>query len=302
MDFKINSRNQPVQFSLLKDIELVIKREDEIHPHISGNKYRKLKYNIMAARAQKIDTLLTFGGAYSNHISATASMGLKFGFKTIGIIRGEELVNKIEENPTLSFAQNNGMQFKFITRNLYREKGNSEFLDHLKEEFGNFYMLPEGGTNHLAIQGCEEILTKDDKSFDYICTSVGTGGTISGIINSAEPNQKIIGFSSLKGTFLIDEIVKWTKRNNWELNSDYHFGGYAKTNNELIAFINKFKSTTGIPLDPIYTGKMLYGIVKMVQKQEFKKGSSILLIHTGGLQGIEGMNKVLKQKNHLQLI
>ena len=302
MDFKVNSRNQSVQFSLLKDIELVIKREDEIHPHISGNKYRKLKYNIIAAKEQGFDTLLTFGGAYSNHIAATSSVGEKFGFKTVGIIRGEELANKIEENSTLSFAKNCGMQFKFITRSLYREKENSEFIKELKKGFGNFYTLPEGGTNHLAIKGCEEILTKDDKSFDYICTSVGTGGTISGIINSAELDQKIIGFSSLKGKFLKDEIEKWTAKRNWELNTDYHFGGYAKTNDELITFINKFKSATGVPLDPIYTGKMLYGIVDMVRNNRFKKGSKILMIHTGGLQGIDGMNKVLKQKKTLQLI
>lgn len=302
MDFKINSRNQPIQFSLLKDIELIIKREDEIYPHISGNKYRKLKYNIMAANNQNLDTVLTFGGAYSNHIAATASVGKKFGFKTIGIIRGEELANKIEENPTLSFAQQCGMQFKFTSRSLYRAKENPKFIDSLKEEFGIFYMLPEGGTNSLAIKGCEEILTKEDKSFDYICTSVGTGGTVSGIINSSEPNQKVIAFSSLKGDFLNDEINKWATKSNWKLNTDYHFGGYAKTNYELIAFINKFKLETGVPLDPIYTGKMLYGIIDMAQNAAFKKGSKILVIHTGGLQGIEGMNKILKQKKTLQLI
>lgn len=302
MDFKINSRNQSVQFPVLKNIELIIKREDEIHPHISGNKYRKLKYNIIAAKEQGFDTLLTFGGAYSNHIAATASVGEKFGFKTVGIIRGQELAHKIEENSTLSFAQKCGMQFKFISRSLYREKEKSQFISNLKKEFGDFYLLPEGGTNLLAIKGCEEILTEDDKSFDYICTSVGTGGTIAGIINSAESNQKIIGFSSLKGEFLKDEIRKWTTNSNWELNTDFHFEGYAKTNYELILFINKFKLATGIPLDPIYTGKMLYGIVDMVQKKIFKKGSKILVIHTGGLQGIEGMNKVLRQKKTLKII
>ncbi len=301
MDFIINSRNQPVHFSLLKDVVLVIKREDEIHPHISGNKYRKLKYNLIAAKEQGFDTLLTFGGAYSNHIAATASAGAEFGFKTIGIIRGEEIVNKIEENATLSFAQQCGMQFKFITRSAYRQKENSEFIDSLKIEFGNFYMLPEGGTNNLAIKGCEEILTIEDKSFDYICTSVGTGGTIAGIINSTESHQKVIGFSSLKGDFLNDEIAKWTTKNNWQLKTNYHFGGYGKINNELITLINKFKLATSIPLDPIYTGKMLYGIVDMIQNQEFSKESKILAIHTGGLQGIDGMNKVLKQKNYIQI-
>ncbi|MBJ2175082.1 1-aminocyclopropane-1-carboxylate deaminase/D-cysteine desulfhydrase [Aureibaculum sp. A20] len=302
MDFNVNSRNQSVHFPLLEDIELVIKREDEIHPEISGNKYRKLKYNLIAAREQGFDTLLTFGGAYSNHIAATAAVGLKFGFKTIGIIRGEELVDKIEGNATLAFAQKCGMQFKFITRSLYREKENTAFLSTLKDELGSYYLIPEGGTNSLAIKGCEEILTKEDKSFDYICTSVGTGGTISGIINSTAPQQKVIGFSSLKGDFLNDEIAKWATKNNWELNTKFHFGGYAKINDELITFINNFKLTTDIPLDPIYTGKMIYGIVAMAKNNVFKKGSKILAIHTGGLQGIAGMNTVLKQKNYLQLI
>lgn len=296
MNFNINSRNQPVQFSLLKDIELVIKREDEIHPHISGNKYRKLKYNLIAAKEKSYDTLLTFGGAYSNHIAATAYAGKKFGFKTIGVIRGEELIHKIEENTTLKFAQQCGMQFKFITRSLYRKKSNLEFINSLKKEFGNIYIIPEGGTNQLAIKGCEEILTEKDKSFDYICTSVGTGGTISGIINSTEPHQKVIGFSSLKGDFLKEEIAKWTTKNNWELNTNSHFGGYGKINNDLITLINKFKIETNIPLEPIYTGKMLFGIINLVQNKTFKKGSKILAIHTGGLQGIAGVNQILKEK------
>lgn len=302
MDFKINSRNQTVQFSLLQAIELVIKREDEIHPQISGNKYRKLKYNLIAAKAQGFNTLLTFGGAYSNHIAATAAAGLKYGIKTIGIIRGEELRSKIEENTTLRFAQQCHMKLQFISRSLYREKENTDFIEKLKKEFGNFYVLPEGGTNQLAIKGCEEILTKEDKTFDYICTSVGTGGTIAGIINSAEPQQKVIGFSALKGNFLKDEIAKWATKTNWVLNTDYHFGGYAKTTDELIGFINTFKQETGIALDPIYTGKMLYGIVDMVQNKAIEEDSKILAIHTGGLQGIEGMNNVLKQKNKLQII
>lgn len=296
MDFNLNSRNQTVQFTLLKGVELVIKREDEIHPHISGNKYRKLKYNILAAQKQGFNKLLTFGGAYSNHIAAMAYAGAAFGFETVGIIRGDELVHLIDKNPTLSFAKKCGMQFKFISRSLYREKGTPEFIDHLKNEFGNFYLIPEGGTNSLAIKGCEEILTREDKDFDYICTSVGTGGTISGIANSAEPYQIVIGFSSLKGDFLNDEIAKWTTKKNWELKTNYHFGGYGKINTELITLINKFKEETGIPLDPIYTGKMLYGIVDMVQNSAFEKGSKILAIHTGGLQGIKGVNKVLKQK------
>jgi len=296
MNFKLDSRNQPVVFSLMKGVTLTIKREDEIHPQISGNKYRKLKYNLLAAKEQGLDTLLTFGGAYSNHIAATASAGLEFGFKTIGIIRGDELTDKIAENSTLSFAQECGMALEFISRTAYRKKSSLEFITNLKNKFGDFYLLPEGGTNDLAIKGCEEILTDNDQDFDYICTPVGTGGTIAGIVNSAKQHQKVLGFSSLKGDFLKGEIAKLTSKDNWSLITEYHFGGYGKINNELIAFINKFKEETNIPLDPVYTGKMLFGLVDLIQKGTFKKGNEILVIHTGGLQGIEGMNNLLKQK------
>ncbi len=296
MNFKLNSRNQPVVFSLIKDVTLTIKREDEIHPYISGNKYRKLKYNLLAAEEQGFETLLTFGGAYSNHIAATASAGSEFGFKTIGIIRGDELVDKVSDNPTLSFAQKCGMELKFISRKDYREKSSPEFIVNLKNRFGDFYLLPEGGTNDLAIKGCEEILTENDNDFDYICTPVGTGGTIAGVINSTNPNQKVIGFSALKGDFLKEEIAKLTTKDNWSLLTDFHFGGYGKTSNELIAFINKFKEETNISLDPVYTGKMIFGLVDLIQKNKFKKGTKIIAIHTGGLQGIEGMNSILKQK------
>jgi len=296
MNFKLNSRNLPVIFSLIKDVTLTIKREDEIHPEISGNKYRKLKYNLIAAKEQGLETLLTFGGAYSNHIAATASAGLEFGFKTIGIIRGDELADKVSGNSTLSFAQKCGMELKFISRKEYREKSSPEFIASLKKEFGYIYILPEGGTNDLAIKGCEEILTENDEDFDYICTPVGTGGTIAGIINSTKPNQKVVGFSSLKGDFLKGEIAKLTTKGNWELITDYHFGGYGKINEELITFINNFKEETKIPLDPVYTGKMIYGLVDLMKRDKFKKGSKILAIHTGGLQGVKGMNSILKQK------
>ncbi len=300
MNSKPTSQNEIVKFSLIKGVELVIKREDKIHPHISGNKYRKLKYNLIAAtpkcREQNINTLLTFGGAYSNHIAATAAAGKEFGFKTIGIIRGEELADKIADNPTLTFAQQCDMQFKFVSRQDYRKKTESKFLAALEKEFGNFYVLPEGGTNELAIKGCEEILTKEDTIFDYVCVPVGTGGTISGLINSAKEHQKILGFPALKGDFLQEEIKLFTTKDNWKLITDYHFGGYGKINSELITFINQFKEGTGIPLDPVYTGKMLFGIVDLIRKGYFKKGSKILAIHTGGLQGIQGMNMKLQQK------
>ncbi|MCB0486532.1 MAG: pyridoxal-phosphate dependent enzyme, partial [Flavobacteriaceae bacterium] len=208
MKIELKSYNEIVEFSLIKDIKLVIKREDKLHEHISGNKYRKLKYNLIAAKEKGYTKLLTFGGAYSNHITATAAAGSEYGFETIGIIRGDELADKIDENPTLRFAKKCGMQFKFVTREHYRIKTSEEFINSLYNEFGNIYILPEGGTNNLAVKGCEEILTEEDAEFDYVCTAVGTGGTIAGLINSAKAHQKIVGFPALKGEFLTKEIKK----------------------------------------------------------------------------------------------
>jgi len=297
MIFSLNkSVNQNVNFLNSSNVEIYIKREDTIHSFVSGNKYRKLKYNLIEAKQLNKNTLLTFGGAYSNHIAAVASAGKEFGFKTIGIIRGEELTSKIESNPTLKFAQQNGMEFKFISREEYKLKTLESSIKKLEVEFDDFYLIPEGGTNSLAIKGCEEILTDVDFDYDYICCSVGTGGTISGLINSSKLNQKIIGFPALKGDFLQEEISKFATKSNWELVTDYNFGGYAKINEKLISFINQFKKENNIPLDPVYTGKMMYGIFDLVNKGHFPKGSKILAIHTGGLQGIEGMNKTLKQK------
>jgi 1-aminocyclopropane-1-carboxylate deaminase len=291
-----HSINQPIKLPQKSSVELYIKREDKIHEHISGNKYRKLKYNLLEAKKLGNTTLLTFGGAFSNHIAAWAFAGQKFGFKTIGIIRGEELEEKIIDNATLKFAKMNGMHFKFVSRSDYREKNSEEFLQQLQKEFGEFYTVPEGGTNTLAIKGCEEILSDSDTMFDYICCSVGTGGTISGLINSAKPHQQILGFPALKGDFLSNNISKFATQSNWKLITDYHFGGYAKITVELIEFINQFKQIQGIPLDPVYTGKLMFGVCKLIEDGFFPKKSKILAIHTGGLQGIAGMNQKLKQK------
>ena len=295
------SLNQHLAASFLNSISVAIKREDLIHPFVSGNKFRKLKYNLLEAKKEKHETVLTFGGAFSNHIAAVAYAGKENGFKTIGIIRGEELQDKITENPTLLFAQNCGMQFEFISREAYRSKSETSFLENLKQQFGAFYLIPEGGTNSLAIKGCQEILTPEDAEFDYICCSIGTGGTISGIINSVLPHQKVLGFPALKGDFLKDEIRNFVHNDNWELMNEYHFGGYAKVNPVLIQFINQFYAENKIPLDPIYTGKMVFGVLDLIQKNYFRAGSKILLIHTGGLQGIQGMNIKLKNK-HLPTI
>lgn len=279
-------------------VELSVLREDLIHPYISGNKFRKLKYNLIEFKKGNYTAVLTFGGAYSNHISAVAAAGKEFGFQTIGIIRGEELISKINENPTLKFAQNCGMKLKFISRESYRQKSNPEILNELASEFGNVYILPEGGTNEPAVKGCEEILGTHTESFDFICCAIGTGGTISGIIRSSAKHQKILGFPALKDSgFLKDEINRFTNRSNWELIPEYHFGGYGKTCEELINFTNSFKQEFELPLDPVYTAKMMFGITELIKEGYFPKGSKALAIHTGGLQGIEGMNEKLKQKN-----
>jgi len=291
--------NQKVYLPLLekKKVELHIKREDLIHPQISGNKYRKLKYNLLKAKELKYDTILTFGGAYSNHIAAAAYAGKVNGMKTVGVIRGEELGDSWTSNPTLSAANKQGMKFKFVSRADYRNKETAAFYDDLKAEFGNFYMVPEGGTNKLAVKGCEEILTPKDSEFDVICCAVGTGGTLAGIINSATPNQRVIGFPALKGDFLKKDICKFVENGNWDLCTDYHFGGYARVDESLISFINEMNQNLEIPLDPVYTGKMIYGLLDMITNDYFKPKTKILAIHTGGLQGIAGMNLYLKSKN-----
>ena len=282
-------------------ISLVIKREDLIHPIVSGNKFRKLKYNLMDAQEKNHKSILTFGGAFSNHIAAVAFAGNQNDFKTIGVIRGDELEHISDENPTLKFAKECGMQLEFISRNQYKTKDDVAFLEQLKYKFGSFYHIPEGGTNLLAIKGCEEILTSNDNQFDYICCCVGTGGTISGIINSSTLHQKIIGFPALKGGFLENEIRKFATKDNWELISDYHFGGYGKINKELISFINDFYKEHKVLLDPIYTGKMVFGILDLINKGFFKKNARILVIHTGGIQGIQGINNILRNKNLPQI-
>lgn len=301
-DFNFTSSvNQLVAHFEASNISLHIKREDLIDPFVSGNKFRKLKYNISEAQKCNSTKILTFGGAFSNHIAATAAAGNKYGINTIGVIRGEELGQDIDKtlatNETLRYAVAHGMQLHFVSRDWYKHKDEESSIEELKTRFGDFYLLPEGGTNPLAIKGCEEILTEEDSAFNYICCSIGTGGTIAGIINASSQDQKVLGFPALKGAWLASEIKKYTDRKNWDLITDYHFGGYAKFNEELVNFINEFHQKHQISLDPVYTGKMLFGIIDMIENEKFPQNSRILAIHTGGLQGIAGINELLIKKN-----
>lgn len=284
-----------------KKVSLFVKREDLLHPVISGNKYRKLYYNLRMAEKLGKKKLVTFGGAYSNHILAMACAGAASGLETVGIIRGEELANDLSatlaSNPTLKAATEYGMRLQFITRSEYKKKHTTGFLKKLQAFYPEAYLIPEGGTNDLAVKGCEEILDNQTEKFDTICLAVGTGGTISGIINASNTKQRVIGFPALKGDFLREEIEKnKVTKTNWELNQAYHFGGYGKVTKELVSFVNDFKKEVGIPLDPIYTGKMMFGVLDLIAKDFFPEDSKILTIHTGGLQGIRGMNILLKKR------
>ncbi len=281
------TRLQEIITPLLKEhgLRLLVKREDLNHPFVSGNKWWKLKYNLEESVRLGHDTLLTFGGAYSNHIFATAAAGKELGLKTIGIIRGEET---LPLNPTLAFAESCGMKLHYISREAYRKKSEPDFVEQLHNQFGSFYLIPEGGTNELAVKGCQEWAQQlNEIEFDYLCLPVGTGGTMAGLIEGLDTSKKIIGFSSLKGgEFLVDEIKKMTspERNNWIINTDYHFGGYGKITSELKDFIEEMKTNHQLPLDVVYTGKMFFGILELITKNYFKEGSTILLLHTGGMQ------------------
>ena len=310
------------------NVNVFVQREDLIHPDLSGNKWYKLKWNIVQAQENHFSTLLSFGGAYSNHIHALSAAGKIFGFSTIGLIRGDELVEKNldEMNPTLIDATNNGMKLIYITRSQYRIKESPEFLESLKKQFGSFYCIPEGGNNLLGIKGCAELLRPlpdthqtPEKIFpDVICAASGTGCTIAGLvvglhnlnynkkpIQNEDPGKKpvdseILGFNVLKGShyietnikkylsYLIAEPLASNIDNCWSMNHDYHCGGYGKVSGELLDFIDWFDSRHDIPLDPVYTGKLFYAVYDLIEKKHFPPGSNIMVIHSGGLQGARG--------------
>jgi 1-aminocyclopropane-1-carboxylate deaminase/D-cysteine desulfhydrase-like pyridoxal-dependent ACC family enzyme len=269
-----------------KGLELHMLRLDEMHGGIGGNKWYKLKYNLSEFRKQEKKALLTFGGAYSNHIAATAAAGFLFGFRTIGIIRGEKHHTL---NPTLRLAREQGMELHYADRQLYRNK--DELMAWVSSHFGeDIYILPEGGSNDLGVKGCMEILDTVDWNPDLVCCACGTGATLTGLAMSAKGKGRCAGFSALKGgDFLRDSLEQLAGKavaGQTRLVTEYHFGGYAKQTPDLLDFIDRFWKEHGILLDPVYTGKMMYGIYDQATKGHFKEGEKILAIHTGGLQGI----------------
>lgn len=290
-----------VEIPLNKNIRLFIKREDLVHPEISGNKYWKLFYNVnnYLDRKPSHPLIITFGGAFSNHLSAVSALGKSLGIKTLGIIRGDELSDKWRENATLTHAHENEMEFRFVTRTAYRDK---EYLTQiLEKEFPEALIIPEGGTNESAVKGVKHMLDDRTKSFDYLCTAVGTGGTVAGISRFSEVNQKVLGFKVVADSSLAKRILELSGRENFQL-IDAHFGGYGKITDENIRFINWFSNEFGIPLDPIYTGKMLQKVFELIDEGFFPEHSKILAFHTGGLQGIKGANEMLSKQNRNFLI
>ena len=285
-----------VEIPIESKVRLFIKREDLTHPEISGNKYWKMFYNVKKYLEKEVSErkIITFGGAFSNHIAAAAALGNEFGIKTLGVIRGNELEDSWQENPTLFSAHQNGMSFRFVTRETYRYK--EKMMKELQTEFPESLVVPEGGTNENAVEGIQYMLTDETKDFDYICSAVGTGGTVSGLSKFAQPHQKIIGFKAVKDNSLENRIKNLSKKDNFIL-IDASDGGFGKITDENVRFINEFYQYFGIVLEPVYTGKMLRKIFEMIADDYFPANSKILAFHTGGLQGIFGANEMLKKKN-----
>lgn len=278
------------------NIELWIKRDELLHPLISGNKWRKLKHQIYHAFTHDYEGILSFGGCYSNHIHALASAGHLFEFATHGIIRGE---SKNANNATLSKAQKLGMRLTFVNRLEYKRREQQNYLLELQEQFPCYFISPEGGSHPLALLGVsemvDEILNQASFTPDYICCPVGSGGTLAGIARSIPEKTIALGISVLKSNYQLNSQVEILIDNqqkvNWNIEHNYHCGGYAKIPKKLQQFCHLFEKNYHIPLEPIYTGKMLYAINMMIDQGKFKDGSKIVLIHTGGLQGLAGLKE-----------
>lgn len=263
-------------------VRVLLKRDDLIHPGTPGNKWRKLKYNLEAAREQGHRTVLTFGGAYSNHLRATAAAGRRFGFRTVGVVRGEE---HLPLNESLACAVSDGMRLRYLDRSAYRRKTDADVLARLAEEFGPCYVLPEGGSNGLAVRGCAELVAEIEEPFDVICCAAGTGGTLAGVAAGVRPGQRAIGFSVLNGGgFLEGEVRRLQAEagcsadSAWSLDTSFHFGGYAKRTPELDVFVADFEARHGIVLDWVYEAKMMYGLFERITAGEFSAPTTIVAV------------------------
>jgi 1-aminocyclopropane-1-carboxylate deaminase len=291
-------------------VEVWLKRDDLIHSEISGNKWRKLVYNMQQVKEEGYKGLVTFGGAFSNHIAATAHAGKLHGIETAGIIRGEEADF---ENPTLGQARKNGMELIPVSREQYQNKKDPHHLAELQVQFPDYLIVPEGGANLNGVLGCMEILKEVNQDIDVVACPIGTSTTFSGLVASAGTGCKVLGFPAVKGgdylradvNNFLDQLNRHEEcppnlapSSDWQFQSQYHFGGFAKMKEPLVRFMNAFWEETQIPLDPIYTAKMFFGLKEMIQNHAFEKGTRILAIHTGGLQGIAGMNARLSNKNY----
>ena len=286
----------PLKNSLFKQhqVEVWLKRDDLLHPIISGNKWRKLKYSLNHALSLEKNTLISMGGAYSNHLHALAFTGKLLNLKTRAFIRGER---PKQLNPTLKDIINWGMKLDFINRRDYRALREFKTNDTLPNLAENEYWIPEGGALSFALQGVVESIHEINQTFQIICAPCGTGTTLAGVIQAVSNQTQVLGFSALKGSdFLEKEVTQLLASNtkmqhNWSINTDYHFGGFAKTTPELLDFIQVFEKRHQITLEPIYSGKMLFGLYDLIAQDYFKKGSQIIAIHTGGLQGNRGFNR-----------
>lgn len=272
------------------EVELWIKRDDLLHRVISGNKWRKLKYSLDHALSSGADTLISMGGTYSNHLHALSYVGKTLGLKTIGLIRGEQPETL---TPTLCDMRNWGMELKFISRSDYRRLRQYKGCHDLPDLEPQEYWLPEGGAQTLALKGVAELVGEIDVAYNILCAPCGTGATLAGIIDAVPEHVYVIGFAALKNAgFLLNDVESLLPRpcTNWQINHNYHFGGFAKTSTELLAFIADFEFKTGILLEPVYTGKMMYALYDLITKHSFKPGQRIIAVHTGGLQGKRGFN------------
>lgn len=267
-----------------KQLKALVLRLDRVHPFVSGNKWYKLKYNLEQFQKENKKYLVTFGGAYSNHLAATAQAGKEFGIRTIGIVRGEELDEN--SNEYLRFASSRGMRLIFVTRDKYRSlRENDAVVNLFPDQIHEMYVIPEGGSNEQGVLGCREIVEAIPIDFDCIGVACGTGTTISGIAQSLKSHQRAIGISVLDGNdFLTNDVKKFTGQlNNFKVMDDCHFGGFAKSTEELDSFCKSFTANHHIPIEPVYTGKLFFGIFDLIRKDYFEKGKTVVLIHTGGI-------------------